>query len=282
MNTLLQLAPPPRRVPLSLALTNIFNGAAQVGWLIFGIGMMFFWLFGGHADHSVITFRGDIEETTGRVIAVEDTNASENKQRVHANRYQYSVAGRMFTGTSYSTGTSASVGEEVTVEYRKDDPLRSRIAGMRRAIFGPFALAAGIFPAVGLVILVFGTRSGIRRTRLLRDGLLANGRFVSKEPTAMTVNKRRVYELTFEFTTRDGRPAQVKTRTNDSSRLQDEAAEPLMYDPHDPARAYLLDEVPSRPEVDGTGELIGQPVLAAVLVAVPVLVILAQAWYLLR
>jgi len=32
----MQFAPPPRHVPLSLRVVNMFNGAAQLGWGVFG------------------------------------------------------------------------------------------------------------------------------------------------------------------------------------------------------------------------------------------------------
>ena len=279
MNIPMHFAAPPRRVPFSLVLQNVFNGGAQLGWLFFGFGMIFFWIFAGHADYSIVTFRGDIAETAGRVTGVEDTNASENDQQIVAHHYEYSVAGRRLRGTSYSLGSGANVGEQVLVEYKEDNPLTSRIAGMRRAEFGPWTLLVAIFPLIGLVILYFSTKGGIHRMRLLRRGLLTTGRLVDKQPTSMTVNDRRVYELTFEFTARDGRRGAVRTRSHDTGRLQDEAAEPLMYDPENLERAYVLDEIPSRPEIDGTGELVGRPATAVMLLIIPALVIGWHIWY---
>ena len=273
MNMPIHFAPPPRRVPISLELANIFNFMSLFGWIFFGFGMIFFWVFVGHADFSAITFRGDIVQTTGKVVRVEETGASENETSVMANHYEYSVAGQRLSGTSYTTGSAAAAGEEVTVEFVEGDPARSRIAGMRRAEFGPWIIFVAIFPLVGLIILYFAMKSGFRRAQLLRNGLLTTGKLVSSEPTAMTVNDRRVYELTFEFTARDGRRCEAKARTSDPSRLEDDHAEPLLYDPENPSKAYLLDEVPGRPEIDGTGELVGQPLRAAFAVALPALVI---------
>ena len=279
MNISMRFAAPPRRVPLSLMTQNLFNGAAQLGWFIFGFGMIFLWAFAGHADFSAITFRGNIAETSGRVTRVEETGASENEQTIVANHYEYSVAGKTLSGTSYSRGSSASVGEEVRVEYKEASPLTSRIAGMRRAQFGPWTVVVSIFPLIGWAILYYSTKSGARRTHLLRTGLLTTGKLVNKEPTNMTVNKRRVYELTFEFTARDGRRCEAKTRSSDTRKLEDEATEPLMYDPEKPEVVYLLDELPSRPEIDGTGELVGHPVAAVLSLILPAIVIGGHVWY---
>ena len=273
-------APAPRRVPVSLALVNIFNGATQIGWFVFGFGMIFFWLFAGNADYSFITFRGDLARTTGKVTDVRETGASENDSTVMANHYEYSVAGHRLTGTAYTTGSAASPGEEVTVEYKPDNPARSRIPGMRTGHFGPFVFFVTLFPLIGGVIVYFATKSGFRRAHLLRNGVLATGKLVDKSPTNMTVNDRRVYELTFEFTSRDGRRCEAQCRTSDTARLEDEQIEPLLYDPENPKVAYLLDEVPGRPEIDGTGELLGRPVAAALALIIPAIVIGAQVWYL--
>ena len=262
-----------------MAILNVFNGWAQIGWFVFGFGMIFFWAFAGNADFSVITFRGDIATTSGKVTRVEETGASENESPVKAHHYQYSVAGEWLNGTSYTTGGGPSVGDEVVVEYASSTPIRSRIEGMRRAQFGPWAVIVTIFPLIGFLLLYFGGKSGLKRTHLLRSGMFTTARLAGKEPTNMTVNDRRVYELTFEFTSRDGRRCEATARTSDPSRLEDEQQEPLLYDPENPSRAYLLDEAPGRPQIDGLGELQGRPLAAAMSMIIPAIVIGAHVAY---
>jgi hypothetical protein len=279
MNMSARLAPAPRRLPLSLAVLNVFGGAVQIGWFVFGFGMIFFRIFAGHADVSFLTFRGELARTAGKVMSVEATSASINDQTVMANHYEYSVAGRLLSGTSYTTGTSATAGDDVTIEYKPGNPLRSRIEGMRTGMFGSFILFVTIFPLVGAVIIWFGTKGGFRRARLLRSGVLTTGTLTHKEPTNTTINDARVYELTFAFTSRDGRRCEVVARSHQTERLEDERDEPLLYDPNEPSRAYLLDELPGRPEIDGGGELVGRP-LALLSLILPALVIGAHVWYL--
>jgi hypothetical protein len=271
------LAPPPRHVPLSLRILNFCNGMALVAWLVTGLGSIFLWTFGLNADVSFLTFRGPYANVTGRVTAVEETNASENKRRVYANHYEYSVAGKQWSGRSYSTGGSANVSEEVTVEYAPADPSQSRIAGMRRKLFGPGPLFVVIVPLVGLVILSFAIRLGIHRNRMLRDGLLTTGRLQSKEPTNVRINKQPVYKLTFAFTARDGRRGEAVARTHQPQRLMDEAEEPLLYDPANPAEAFVLDEVPSRPQFEANGDLRRRPAAAIGALMIPLLIIAANA-----
>ena len=270
------IAAAPRPVPLSLQVVNFFNGFSQIGWLVFGFGMIFFWIFTLNADFSFATFR-DFATADGKVTSVESTGASENDVNVKANHYEFSVAGRTYRGRSYSTGDEVAAGEDVTVEYDEGNPERSRIEGMRRAIFGPAVALVNIFPMIGLLLLIPATRSGLKRNRLLREGMLAQGKLVGKRPTNMTINDRTVMELTFEFTARDGRPYTAKARTTDTARLEDEATEPLLYDPTDPKRAYVLDEAPARPEFEPNGELRGRPVSAVFALIIPVFVVAIHA-----
>ncbi|MFL6244657.1 MAG: DUF3592 domain-containing protein [Thermoanaerobaculia bacterium] len=270
-----------RRVPISLQIANYLNLQAQIGWMVFALGMIFFWIFALNADLSFLTFRGSHETTDGRVVRVENTAATENDERVRALHYQYSVAGRLRTGTSYTTtGETVEPGASVTVEYDERDPSRSRIEGMRRALFGPWTLFVCFVPFTGAAILIWATLRGVKRNRLLRDGLIANGKLIAKRATLMRVNWRPVYELKFEFTARDGRRYQATTRTAYTARFQDEAEEPLLYDPNNPAYAFVLDEMPSRPQFDRNGELRGNLAEAVVLLLVPALAILVNGWLL--
>ena len=278
----LRLQPPPRRVPLSLWLTNVFNAASQAGWAFFGFGMIFFWTFVMQADLSFATFRNATGRATGRVLETRETGASENKQKVHASHYQYSVAGRTFEGTSYTTGGAPAQGDEVEVEFDEGNPSRSRIAGMRRAPFGPGVLFVILFPAIGLIWLVLATRSGIRRNHLLAQGILTQATFKKMEATNVRVNRRTVYALHFEFTDRLGQRQQTTARTTDVERLRDDATEPLLYDPERPSRAYLLDELPARPTVEQNGDLAGRTGTAIALLILPAIVLGAHALLVLR
>jgi len=174
---------------------------------------------------------------------------------------------------SYSTGESVSSGQSVEVEYADGNPSRSRIAGQRRAMFGAGVMFVSLFPLIGLAILVPSTISGIKRNRLLREGLIATGTLKSKSRTNMRINNRLVYELIFEFTARDGRRHETKARTTATERLEDEAQEPLLYDPADPTRAYVLDEAPARPEIEMNGDLRGRPTAAVRSLILPTLII---------
>jgi hypothetical protein len=255
---------------------NSFNMVALIGWFVLGFSSIFVWTFGANADLSFLTFRGEVQKAIAEVTKVEETGASENKQKVMASHYQYSVAGRPFTGIAYATGSSLDPGQKVEVEFKPDDPSRSRVPGFRRAMFGPFVLFILVFPAVAIGLIYGGWRMGRRRNHALEHGLLANGKLIARNPTNITVNKQPVWEYVFEFTARDGRRHQAKARTTNTWALEDEDTEPLLYDPADPERAYVLDEAPARPELDDRGEIVGRP-LAFARLLLPGIVIAANA-----
>ena len=282
-----RFAPPPRRVPLSLTVANFFNGGTQIGWFLFGFGMIFVWAFVMNGDYSFATFRGPFGRAYGVVTRIVKTNASEGGGKhsrgtpIYENHYVYSVAGQGFSGISYSTGERVQMGDRVEIEFQEGQPDRSRIAGMRRSMFGPFVLFVLIFPTVGLILILVFTRTGTKRNYLLRYGVLTDGKLVSKEPTNMSVNRQTVYELTFEFAGYDGRMHQAKARSHQPHRMEDEAREPLLYDAENPSRAYILDEAPARPKLDEMGELHGNLSMTILLLVVPLIVIIGHGTFLL-
>jgi len=252
-----RLPPPPRSVPFSLSAVTAVG--STIAWLLLAFSSLFFWLFCTRADLSFVTFRPPYEEAQGTVRAINATGASENHQQIAGVDYSYRVGGEELHGTSYVPGTAPEVGDPVTVEYLPNAPRKSRIAGMRRDLWGPWILFLALFPAGCLIVVTISVRTGLRRCELLRLGMVTTGKLIDKRRTSMTVNKQRVYELIFEFQSYDGRQFTASTRSHRTERLEDEREEPLLYDPLDPSRSVMVDSLPSRPELDEGGNLCGRP-----------------------
>jgi len=143
-------------------------------------------------------------------------------------------------------------------------------------MFGPFVAFVLIFPLIGAAIVYFSLTVGAKRNDLLRNGVLAYGTLTGKRPTNMTVNKRRVFELTYAFTAQDGRQCEATANSSITDKLEDDAQEPLLYDPNDPSRAFLLDDAPARPQFNEIGELKGRPAAAIALLILPAIVIIGH------
>lgn len=268
-----ELSEPPRRVPLSVKLRLWSGGFTnQFGWVFFGFGMIFVWVFGGSlALHNLAFFNGALMETTGVVLNVAETNVSINDRTVYEYHYSYAVNDVEYEGANKGFGGVYDKGDEVPVEFPVDDHGRSRIKGLSTGSFG--LMFVWIFPGVGLAFVAFGARKAIKGTRLLRHGVQTTGVLTSRESTNTKVNEQRVYKFTFEFMTEDKGVHEVTARTHVLDRfagedmgevdeeaaetLKDTVAEPLLYIPDKPSEAMLLDDLPSGPRITEHGEITG-------------------------
>jgi hypothetical protein len=251
-------SPAPRAVPLSVRLRVLFGGFSnQFGWIFFGFGLIFVWIFALHADiASPILFRFQTRTTQGIVESINTTNASEDDVLIYEVSYSYfDDLGRQQSGSSYSTGTPV-VGARVAVEYLSAIPSISRAVGMRRTLFGPWAVFPVIFPLVGLVFIYSGIKYGLKANRLLTKGRIAFGKLISTEGTGASINNQPVLKLTFSFTANDGDEYEAIAKTHQPQDLRDEEQEPLLYDEADPSYALLLDDLPGSTSFDSSGNLL--------------------------
>ncbi|MBE7491998.1 MAG: DUF3592 domain-containing protein [Planctomycetes bacterium] len=265
-----------RAVPPGIALA-VAGGHPLVltGWLLLGFSMIFVWAFGGEADLDSLRSDGPVIRTTGRVTDVAPTSFQENKVKVYEVAFEYELApGNYRTDKVFTTGAQYQSGQTVPVEYVAANPPRARISGTRRAPFGPEALLVLIFPVVALGLIIGGYSLGLRTLGVLRRGKPALGRLVDKQPTNTTINKQRVYALTFEYTDERGTVQRGTVNTHLTGKAEDEAQERLFYDPRDPSRVRLVDLLPSGVRLNERGELqggAGAALLGAVLLPVLVL-----------
>lgn len=273
------LGPPPRHVPLSLAVTTIFSPMTQILFVAVGFSLVFFWVFAMHADFPLFTFRGPIGHAGGRVTGVVDTHASSNRQHIFANHYVYPVGGEEMTGVSY--GDEKGIGEAVMVEYREADPATSRIEGMRQQEFGASAVIVVIFPLLFGLLLLAALQYGWNQVRLLQRGEVTDATLRSRNLT-----RRNSVRLNFDFVTLMGAKGSAFrivydpkwTRKSLMDDYREGLIEPVLYDPEDPARnTMLLDKSTSLPS-DAGGQLTGRPFAALASLILPILFLYGNAW----
>lgn len=269
----INLAPPPRLVPASVAANALFGGFnSSLGFGLASAGVVVACaatLFGDVVGW--YQFAGPLDHAEARVTAINKTMFSEGGSDhadgtpVYSYDYAYTDArGTQREGRSYSTGKGwrYKAGHLVTIEFPSADPSLSRIVGMRHRPFGQFAL---IFLAAGIVVVAVGAgfafaglRDGGRAIALLRQGQLAHATCCSKRPTSIQINNRRVFRLTFAFTDEDGLPHEVVCKTHMPDAIEDEPREPLLYLPTDPDCAMLWDAMPGGINLRESGQV--QPV----------------------
>jgi hypothetical protein len=282
----MELMPPPRLIsPLLTAQMLLGGAAAQTGWALLCFGSIFFWAFAWHADLTDWRFpAARFTQTTGEVLGCDKTKfsigGSEHRAGtpVYRNLYRYSVSDHIFESASYATGTCVESGP-TAIEYLPDRPEISRIAGMRRDVFGPGTLLVAVLPLVGFIFVAAGILRGRRRLRLLGGGVPASGKLVEKAPTLTRVNNRTVYKMTFQYVAHDGIARHTIARTHQPERLQDEAAECVLYDPDNPATSMLLDAMPGKTGIDEGGQLVAR---SRAFLILPVLAIVGNLWWISR
>ena len=234
----------------------------QVGWGVLAFTMIFFWGFFMNCEAlSWFSFSGNLQTTHGAVTRSERTNASEGGGKgrrgtpIYANHFAFTVNRKEYTGCSYATGTQLSLGQNVSIEYSPSNPATSRIQGMRSRIFGPAAVFVLLFPLIGLAFLVPGYFFGRKARRLLERGQLSEAVLREKLATNTRINKQTVFKLSFEFLSAPGRTHQVTTKTHETSKLEDEATEQILFDPENPDQAVLVDLIGDRFCVDEMGNI---------------------------
>jgi hypothetical protein len=277
-------SPAPREVPISVRIRVLFGGFTnQFGWIFFGFGLIFVWVFTAHSDiASIVLFRLKTDITIGIVESVQYTNAGEDNEPIFEVKYTYiDNLGKQHRGASYTKGQPQETAR-VTVEYVSTLPSFSRVVGMRREMFSPWAIIIIIFPLIGLGFIYSGMKYGIKANRLLSQGRITFGKLISTEPTGASINNRPVLKLTFTFTTDSGLDWEAVAKTHEPEDLRDEADEPLLYDPNDPSTAVLLDDLPGSAEFDANGKLVPASVLGTVrILIIPVLTVVGHGIYLL-
>jgi len=259
---LINLNNPPRRVSLGTKLAELFGGFNNVfGWLFFSIGMLFTTIFFSNMDTGFLVFMMPSQETGGSIVRSEPTSFSEggdkhghNSKKIFAYYFEYTDAGAIkHKGKSFAIEGSCRE-QEVTVQYLSSNPAIARIKGCRMKPVSPFAFFIILFPVVGMLFIIRGMKKGIASIRLLGNGVVGKGRMISMNPTNERINNKPVYELIFEFKA-DSTIYKAKARTHKVEALTDEKEELLMYDPDEPGKAVLLDDLPSAVKTDTNGDI---------------------------
>jgi len=188
----------------------------------------------------------DPKMVDGTVVSVSTTNVTVNEERVMAVAADYSAAGRSLRVTSYSTHPLVAEGDVVGVRFSASMPTMAVIDGLSAMTMPLWALPfLLIFPGVGAGLALVQIRRGRQQAMLLERGLEAEGTFVAKEPSNTRVNNRPVMRVTFHFQDSRGDTWPAVALALDTTRLEDEPTERVLYLPERPAVALVVDEIPA-------------------------------------
>jgi hypothetical protein len=107
-----------------------------------------------------------------------------------------------------------------------------------------------IFPIVGAALFATATVRGLRQVALLRRGEVTAAQKISERATNTSVNNRPVIEYAYEFRAGDWQIYKGASRAIASEEISDEAGEPVLYLPSNPAVSVLVDALPLRYTLD--------------------------------
>lgn len=271
------LPPPPRAVPWTLRVVlALRHPLAFVGWLLLGVGAALGSVFGGMAEPWSDPFDAGARRWNGRVVAVDGLGLRVDSRSVTAVTFEWPADAPSARTVSYTDRDAPAVGAEIAIEVQPGDPPLARAVGMRRAPLPAAVRFVLLLPAIGLAIVLFFVRLGLRRGAILRDGDLVLATLVSTEPTNLRVNRRPVWKLTYRYTDRAG---VARTAVARSTRADvDGAAAPMLHLPGTDTVVRLAD-LPAMPRVgaDGAFEPPSSGVLALALLP-PTLIALGWSW----
>jgi len=250
----------PREVPARLVWLLLFGGQIGFfGWLFAAFGMIFVLVFVPRAHVPIVSYdRGAV----GEITKVEPTSNHENERTIHRVHYEFTDERSVLrNGVGYSVDPP-SVGARRRVDYEGRDPALSALEGTREKPFDWSVIPlVALFPIVGLGFAGPQLRRGLRKLRALRYGVETLGKLVQKNEMNMSINERTIMALTFEYEV-DGVKYRATEKVLDTSTLEDDPLERMLYDPRDPTLATTLDNLPGSPTITSDDEIAWKPSVA--------------------
>lgn len=281
------LLPPPRKLPLLLALSLILTPYCLTGIALFAFGLFFAAAFvqpTGIYKQALLRFCHPVT-APGQVLASFDTNLGiggddrEGVIPVYGCDYTFTTPEGTFPGLCYTNGQVFQVGDQVTVQYLPGRPEISQIRGTRPVAKGwVLAVFPLLLPLLGLIQVAVQTRSGLGKARLLETGRQAQARAVGVRDTGREENHEPIYEVSFQYQSQSGVESSFSYRTRTPGIFTDEPSEVIFYDPERLSQAVPIDALPV--EVSPAGQWqVRSPLLAVLKVAAALACLAPYAGY---
>jgi len=242
------LPPVPRLVPFSTRMALATHGTLSIlGFAFFAMGMFMLCAMFSPIDLA----RGPLARMAdhvveGSVTSIYASNTTVNEERVMAVDARFQLEGTTHTVTSFSVHPGVEVGATVPVHVDPSSPSIAVIGSLGSSTMPWFAVPfMFFFPAIGAAFMAYTASRGLRWAKLLERGVETEGTLISNEPTGARVNNQPVHRVTFHFQDAAGDTWPVVAKAVDTRRLEDEPTERVLYFPHDPRTAVVVDEIPA-------------------------------------
>lgn len=266
---------PPRYINIFTKLTVLFGGLLQqMGWGMFGFGMIFFWVFVMNSEaRYLLAFDGKWTDTQGTLVSVGGTNSSVNDQPIYAYKFKYMAGYEEREAISYDYfHPEMQAGNFVRVQYKSGNAKRARIEGMSSSTFPTVVVVVVIFPLIGFFMILGGFYKNLKALRLLVHGQFTKGKIVGKGITGSRVNNNPVYKYTFEFEVGNEKHY-INCSTYQTWKVEDEAMEIILYDKDNPTNGIVFDAIAGVPQIMPNGQFDATPLSSASLLILPIVAI---------
>ena len=132
----------------------------------------------------------------------------------------------------------------VTIEFLRDDPDTSRVAGTNDTVLATvFTGAGGLFSLIGGGVVSFAVRRRREEARLRRDGMHAVGTVVGVEETNVRVNRVSQWRMRYRYRDHRGRDHEGESgllTPDEAANIRAGDTGPVRYDRRRPERNVWL------------------------------------------
>ena len=224
--------------------------------------MQIAWLFWVVGFEPMILLANNVEWAFRRADKLEITNGKVLKHQfydrkmtgdttVYAIHFSFELEGEVRNGKSFVANEYPEEGAEVTIEYVSDNPDYARIQNMHHQMFEPIYLTALMLPIIFLGMIAAGLWINIKIIKTVRNGRLGTAILTSRHGS-QTAKGRIIWN--FEYHIGEKR---YSGRSNEALSKEFEAGqdETMIYYAEKPSQAYLLADLPGKPEISPDGQL---------------------------
>lgn len=274
---------PPRKLSLYSQAVLLFSGIyAIIGWIFFGFGMIFFWVF-TYNSTAMLWFSGSKqwESHEGVIKKIINTNASEDEESIYEIRYVYEKSGTEYGGRSFVIGEDYEIGEKIGVEYNAKRIEQSRMIGGRSKMFSWWTIFIVIFPLIALLLIVKSLKTNIKSLFLIKNGVFTTGTMKSRTPTNSNIEingiEYPIYKYEFDFK-RGASTYIAHCKTHKTQLVEDEVEEFILFLPNQPNYNTVYDAIPNVPAINQRGQLIDIPIEKIYCLIAPTFAILLNSF----
>lgn len=251
------LAKPPRQLSTIEKIHILLHGSfIQVGFVLLSTGLLitifFYTLF---LKTEYLNNNGKWIDATAVLTDVK-RKSKKNSADSYAYYYSIEIDGKKFERFSNANKPlDKEIGDTVTVQYHSIHTDESDIVGMRADVPIFMVQITAIFPALGLILLIFALLKNRKTLHLYQFGEFTWGRLLSSKETKVRENKKRIYLCEFQFVAHDGKTYQTQAKTTTPHLLEDEEDELILYRRENPDYNIVYDALPAAPTILPNGSL---------------------------